>query len=288
MINLGVVAGILAMLGWGIGNFVQAKPIKKIGPLKVMFILHIINLIIFSPLVVFLFLNNYISITLDNLILIALFTILQVLGIYYSMKSLEIGEVSLVVPIGSSSTIITIFLSIIFLKETLSTVKGMGIIFAILGIILTSTDFRKLKKIKSAKGVNFAIISLFFFGIYMFGLGLVSKRINDVLTIIAVTRILTSGFSAGYAILQKGIITKNEIKEFKWNFFALFFLFNFAFWSYQYGVTFYDVSLINPISSLQPAVTVALAVIFLKEKLISNQKFGIAMTLLGLFILGFA
>jgi len=204
------------------------------------------------------------------------------------MKSLEIGEVSLVVPIGSSSTIITIFLSIIFLKETLSTVKGMGIIFAILGIILTSTDFRKLKKIKSAKGVNFAIISLFFFGIYMFGLGLVSKRINDVLTIIAVTRILTSGFSAGYAILQKGIITKNEIKEFKWNFFALFFLFNFAFWSYQYGVTFYDVSLINPISSLQPAVTVALAVIFLKEKLISNQKFGIAMTLLGLFILGFA
>jgi len=65
MINLGVVAGILAMLGWGIGNFVQAKPIKKIGPLKVMFILHIINLIIFSPLVVFLFLNNYISITLD-------------------------------------------------------------------------------------------------------------------------------------------------------------------------------------------------------------------------------
>ena len=53
----------------------------------------------------------------------------------------------------------------------------------------------------------------------------------------------------------------------------------------NYGLSLGQVSLVIPISSLSPAITVVLAVIFFKEKLVLNQKLGILTIMLGLFLI---
>lgn len=58
--------------------------------------------------------------------------------VYFMAKSIEVGNVSIVVPIAQMSFIVTFLLSIIFLKEKLNWAKTAGIILGITGIILLS------------------------------------------------------------------------------------------------------------------------------------------------------
>jgi len=51
---------------------------------------------------------------------------------------LTIGDAILITPIASALSIVTITLAIVFLKEKVTKLQGVGIIAAIVGIILTA------------------------------------------------------------------------------------------------------------------------------------------------------
>jgi len=55
--------------------------------------------------------------------------------------------------------------------------------------------------------------------------------------------------------------------------------------AYIYGIGQDLVSIVTPISSLLPGVTVILALIFYKEKLVLNQKLGILGILVGVYLI---
>ena len=58
-----------------------------------------------------------------------------------------------------------------------------------------------------------------------------------------------------------------------------------AFIAYGIGVATQKSTIIAPLASLSPAVTILLALIFLKEKIEINQKVGIAAALIGIVLL---
>jgi len=51
---------------------------------------------------------------------------------------LTIGDAILITPIASALSIVTITLAVIFLKEKISKLQGLGIVMAIIGIIVTA------------------------------------------------------------------------------------------------------------------------------------------------------
>lgn len=51
---------------------------------------------------------------------------------------LTIGDAILITPIASALSIVTIGLAVIFLKDKISKLQGLGIVAAILGIIATA------------------------------------------------------------------------------------------------------------------------------------------------------
>jgi uncharacterized membrane protein len=51
---------------------------------------------------------------------------------------LTIGDAILITPIASALSIVTITLAIIFLKEKVTKLQGVGIVTAIIGIIFTA------------------------------------------------------------------------------------------------------------------------------------------------------
>ena len=51
---------------------------------------------------------------------------------------LTIGHAILITPIASALSIVTIALAIIFLKDKISRLQGLGIVMAIVGIIVTA------------------------------------------------------------------------------------------------------------------------------------------------------
>ncbi|MEM3373682.1 MAG: DMT family transporter [Candidatus Woesearchaeota archaeon] len=287
--------GLIAMLCWGIADFLQAIAIKKTNSLKIMFFGNIIGF--FPTFFAFLYFlsKGYIYIEIKNTLILFFSAFINLVAVYMFMKSFEEGEISIVTPISSSYSIITVILAVIFLKETLTLLKIISIILCILGIMLVSTNLNKLKHIKSVKGVKQAILAFIGWGFYFFLIGLVSKNLINIgvsklisaISLFFITGLFTNIFliTFSYIKTKKNLFHKKLDKKIWLILLINFFLYNLAWISVNYGISIGNLSIITPISSLYPAITVLLAYFILREKLVLNQKIGIILTILAIFLI---
>ena len=295
MLSVGITVGLVLMFIWGVAGFLFTIPVKKIGNLKTQFAS---NVLAFVPLIIAIILYyDAISITLVNLLLLILAGLSIVIGIYYYYKGIEIGgDVSILSPIQGSFSVITVVLSFIFLKEPVYFTKVMAIILILLGIILTSTDLKKIRSLHSEKGVKYVLIAMLLLGIQFFLLAIVSKDITlfgirsdplDHINLFIFTTIINPTFFVLFAILKKQVPTIADMKRKAVAPILIItaVMFAIAWFAMNYGLSFGQVTLLVPVSSLSPAITVILAVLFYKEKLVLNQKLGILTILLGLFLI---
>ncbi|MBN2367901.1 EamA family transporter [Candidatus Woesearchaeota archaeon] len=294
MLSLGIISGLAAMFGWGIADFLQSIPVRKMGPYKTMFVSNVFAVLLTFPAIFFL---GSLYISSSNLALLLLGGIFQVVAIEYFYKSMEIGELSIVSPISASYSIITVFLVVIFLGKELSMLTFLSIVLIVLGIVLTSTDIRKISQLKTVKGVKESLVPLVLWGVYFFFSDLVAGNntlygINfpetNYLVLFFYSNLINNLLMLVYVLfLRKGWVSR---KDFSGNkvlpvlfissvFYAIIWL------VVNYAISKGFVSIVAPISSLYPVVIVILALLFYKEKLVLNQKIGIATVLAGLFLI---
>jgi bacterial/archaeal transporter family protein len=285
VISQGVIAGLIVMLCWGCSDFILTIPIRKIGTLKTILIRNIMSILLVAPVGFHLFFTDRMAIPLLNLLIILTSSLLFILAYYFFMKGFEIGSISLVSPIGGAYSIITVMLALMFLGETLSNLKLLAVSLMILGVFFTSSDITKLKNIKSQKGLKEAILAMVGFGLSMFVLGFVSKLLDSII-LFAYATLSQAFFFVVLSILKGGRYQKGDLNI------KLFLIFvlqativNVGWFAYIYGVGQDLVSIVTPISSLLPGVTVILALIFYKEKLVLNQKLGIFGILAGVYLI---
>ena len=74
--------------------------------------------------------------TTQTKLMVALVGILEAAAVASVNWGLTIGDVILVTPIASALTIVTITMALVFLKEKVTKVQGLGIITAVAGIVL--------------------------------------------------------------------------------------------------------------------------------------------------------
>ncbi len=292
MISISVIAGLVPMLAWGVADFLQSINIRKLGVAKSMFLSNLIGLL---PLVFFLGFEESFVISLSNLVLVLIAGVVQVIAIANFFRSLEIGELAIVSPISASFPVVSVILLVIFLNTKLSFLSIIAIGMLVLGIMLTSTDLRRLRHIREAKGVNESLITLFCWGIYFFLLSVIAEDVTlfsvnfpatHYLGMFFYTALLNNIMMAIYGALRKGIPKK---KDFSKSIFLIFavttILFTVSWVVLNYGMTKGNPAIITPISSLAPVITITLGIIYYKEKLVTNQKIGIATILLGLVLI---
>jgi drug/metabolite transporter (DMT)-like permease len=291
MLDISIVAGLVAMISWGIADFLQSTVVRKIGTYKTMYIGNVVWVLMILPFGFFVDL----SVTFSNLILLVLAGLVQVVAIYNFYKSMKIGEISIVTPISGSYSLVTILLLIVLLGQKLSALTIFSIILLIFGIVLTSTDLKKLKHIHTVKGVKEALLALLFWGLYFFITELIIKDTTFIfhfpetngLTVFFYSG-LSIGFSVGiFGFINKGFIRIKELikKKLFFRINLIQFIYVLAWVVVNYAISKGNTALITAVSSLFPAVTVILALIFYKEKLVFNQKLGILTILIGLFLI---
>jgi drug/metabolite transporter (DMT)-like permease len=159
-LSIGITAGLVAMLCWGIADFVQALIVKKIGTEKSFLMSGLGGL--FLSLILFLgYLKFGGSIPLNNTLLgiLLVASLIQTFGSYFFFRAFEKGEVSIVAPISGTYSLITVVLAVLFLGEILSLVKVIAIAFIIIGVMLVSTDISKLRHLHSVNGVKEVLLS---------------------------------------------------------------------------------------------------------------------------------
>jgi len=206
------------------------------------------------------------------------------------------GEISVVLPISASYPVITVFLLWLLLGNTVSIVTAVSILILVLGIVLVSTDLRKLKHLHTVAGVKESVIALFLWGFYFFILEVASKNTNlfgvnfpemTFMSLFIYSYVFMAIFMVVFSIIKKGILTKKDWKNkkivFRESYIQVIYLISWL--VLNYGLIIGRTEIIAPISALYPVIAVILALIFYKEKLVLNQKIGILTILLGLFLI---
>ena len=287
MIQHGIIAGLVVMLCWGIADFLQCVPIRIIGTPKTMFVRNILTLLLAISIGLYLFSADRLSISAANLSILCVSAFIYVWGYYMFMKGFEIGNISLVSPIAGSFSIITVMLAVVFFQESLPFIKLAAVFLMVAGVFLTSTDISKIKTIRSQNGLKEALFAMLGFGLSFFILGFVSKKMNP-LNIFFFVSLSQSLFFIVLSVMKNGFITKADLDG---KLVALFIIHslivNMGWFVYIFGIGKALVSLVTPISALFPGVTVILALIFYKERLVINQKLGIFSILIGVFLISF-
>lgn len=280
-ISLGILFGLISMISWGVSDFFVTKSVRGCIAIKALFWSQIVALIIMLPIFLLFFTMPEFSSQIFALFFLAgIFTVISNLAFY---KGLRIGKVSIVMPIASCWAIVTIFISIAFLGELLTKTNALGAIFAIIGVILVL--FRKNNSAKSkdsSKGISYAIISAFAYGINFVIIDLLANEIGWFLPIFFIGII-----NAFLLIIYAGFRKSNL--SFPRNIFSFVILVGvldtIAYLFYSTSVTMELGAIVAPIAATSPAISILLAKIFFKEKIRLSQKIGIIFVLAGLVLL---
>jgi len=280
-ISYGIFFGIIAMMSWGVSDFFVTKSTRGCDPFRAFLWSQIIALIILFA-IFFIFLETpKFSFNIVGLILLsAFFTVIANLAFY---KSLKVGKVSIVMPVASCWAVVTVLLSLIFLNQSLTQNRVVGVVLAIAGAVLVSFSWKDLKKLKNhADGVNYAVIAALAYGIDFVFIDLMANRIGWFFPILF-TGLVTACFLSVYAGMSgKDISFPKKV----WHFIILVgILDTVAYLFYSSSVTTVYGAVMAPIAASSPAVSILLAKIFFKEKIEMHQEIGIALVIIGLILL---
>ena len=200
-------------------------------------------------------------------------------------KGLQVGYVSIVSPIASASAVIAVILSLIFLKESLTTLQAIGISLAILGAILTSFSYHDLIRLNLkniATGVKYALIAMFGWGVMIVIIDILVSKLGWFIPIF-----LTKLVVVFYLLTYSGLTRKNISLPRNVTLIVIIagILESIAFLSLGAGLNLEYTSIVAPIASAFPVTAIILARIFFKEILEINQKLGVVAVIGGLVLL---
>ena len=201
--------------------------------------------------------------------------------------ALRIGPVAVVTPIVSANTVVVILLAVVFLGERLGLGQSLGAGIAIVGVVLSSIDLRRVRAggRPVSKGVLIGLVVLVGGGLWTYYIGILSKELGWFLPVY-LSRIVTvvillpvqvaRGRSAlseitakmGLTVAVVGILETGGM-------FAL-----------ARGMEVGVVSIVATTLTLYPVVPILGGIFMFREKLALNQMAGLALVLAGLVALG--
>jgi drug/metabolite transporter (DMT)-like permease len=276
-----ILLGIVAMLGFGVADFIAKAMLTRTNVIR--------TALISQGMGSFLYLGAALaydrvlpSVALASLALFSGAISGAVLCAYY--VALSLGKASLVAPIFSCLTVVAVVLSFLILGEALTRLQLSAITLVFLGIILVAFErdqggdsSRKLSLIIALSAAVLGGANLILqkwiaeSGHYLMGFLLTRISSAALMTPLALVRgqeTRSVGISRSW--LKLGLLGLIDVSAF----FALYL-----------GLRVGLVSIVTPIATSSPAVTVVLAHLFLKERVRSHQRIGIFAIVSGIVFL---
>ena len=284
---ISIILGIGGMLGWGIYDFLGGVFSKQIGSFKSLFWSQL------AGLMSILFLSFAFKTTFDIPVLAfalsPLASIVYSAGYLFFFKGFEKGNVSIIAATMNLWAVFTMLFAFIFMGQRLTATQTIGVFLILSGATLASLDWGSMRsqKFQLSLGVKEAILGAFFFGIFWNISEVISEEVGWLLTTLLVK------FGIALFLLIFSVVAKQEFgltntpAKTKYVIVLMGMIEVAAVALVNYGLTIGDAILITPIASALSIVTIALAVIFLKDKISKLQGFGIFTAIIGIIATAF-
>lgn len=284
-----LIAGLSGMIGWGVSDFSAKKAIEKIGELKTL---------IGSQIIGGLFLLAYFLLTNPTpprvtgtlLFYVSALALLDGAGYLFLYRAFKKGVMSIVSPIAASSAGFSVIVAVFLFKESLSLFGLIGVILIFLGILITSTDLKDLKKSFSranlTNGVPEALVTMVLIG---FWFPLWDKFVGNkdwLFWLIMLKLIMGTMLCVYFYLTKKG---KNLLSGYKSVTFvllliALFDTLGYLGTTWGYSITSNTTSLITVIANAYSLPIIVLAYFLLNERIKKQQALGVVSIIAGIII----
>lgn len=280
-----MIFGLSAALGWGLADFGGAVSSRRIGSLPTVLIAQGLSAVVMSAL---LLAGGHDPGVMSAYVLLLLANGLASAGAYVShYHALELGPVAVVSPIGATYAVVGVTLAVVFLGERPGPLALLAGIITVIGVMLTSTDLKKLRAgtHTRAPGLPWAIVSAVLFGVGGFLLGYFAQEVGWVTGLWASRCVQLLAFTI-VAIMQRHRFGRVGLHGGLLMALGVGAADLLGVISFSYGASEGFLSVVLIASAVFPLIAVVLSVVLLHERPAANQYAGIALTVLGLVVLG--
>jgi uncharacterized membrane protein len=279
-----MIYALMGLLGFGLADFFVVYLARSAGYLKgILWNTLFMFLYLVGLLYIFRSQANIFGIGITEFITSCIAGLISTLGGLSFYKGTQRGNLSVLSPIASSYSVIVVIFSVVFLSQVLSLVQTISILFVVVGTILVSTNLKYIKNLKLAvtdKAVPYGLLSLIFWGISFILIGDMTLKIGWLTTNLLMTFSSLVFLTILTLYKERNLLVANSSA---YKLAALIGIFStMGYVGYSLGVNSVYASIVAPVVAAAPTVTVVLALIFLKEKLVREQKIGIFLLVLGL------
>lgn len=270
-----------ASVTWGVGQVIAKKGFSNFSPLALNLLILPFYFLLYLPYGVRLGVD-FKNITLGNFVITLVVACIYLLYLYM----ISVGEISLTGTVLAAYPLITVALSLLFLGEHVSLAQaGFGVL-VIFGIVLIGAP-EKVRGIKIEKWFLIALAYAFVVGFADFMAKVGVNRMG------LATYMFLYPFSILPGLVLLSILDRKNLKFPRispriWMISILGAVMTMTLGDLLFFTAFSKgpASLVSPVAASYQAITVVLALIFLKEKFRKIQAFGVALAILGIILIG--
>lgn len=162
VLEVALVAAIVAMVAWGIGDFLIQRSVRRLGNLETLALIGIFGSLALAPWGIRFFIDQWEFSIFVGLVAFGLFFFVKSL---VNFEALRIGKLSVVEIICEVELPIAVLLGLTLLHERVSTMQIWLIIAVFLGVLLMALREPLRPKHLIERGALLALITAVFFGL---------------------------------------------------------------------------------------------------------------------------
>lgn len=279
-----IIFALIAAIGWGTADVFGGLVARKIGGYSSALWSFLISLALSTLYIPFAW-HELSGITPTSIVWLIILTPISVIPLISLYEGFKVGNPSLIGTIAGANGGLVAILSVLFLGETLSSYQVLAIIAIVLGLLISSLDLKTIntKNILSDKGIPYALLSFFAWGIYYTFVKIPIDNIGWFWP----AYISYLGFPLVFLFMHIKSIKFETPKTGKIITFTFInsVLLTIALFAFNFALTSGQNSIVSPVSSTYPALFAVIAYFVFKDRLSKQQILGIIITLAGVIAL---
>lgn len=285
MDSFGILYALLAVVGWGVGDFLIQRSTRKVGDWEALFFITFFATVVLFP---FVYKDFQLLSALDWLLLIGTSVVILVAALL-DFEALRVGKIAVIQPVYAIEVPITIALATLVIGEHLSRMQIVLVMILLVGVFLISTKkFAHIRFTTLERGVLVALLAATGMGASNFLYGLTSRTAGPL-----IINWFSSAFMACATLVYllwtargKDIVVswrKNKLLILSVGFFDIV-----AWVGYSVSTLSLPIGLVTGLTESYIVVSAVLGIYLNKERLLWHQKMGLAIAVCAALLLAYS
>jgi drug/metabolite transporter (DMT)-like permease len=280
-----MIYGLIAAFGWGFADYGGAVAGRRIGSVTTVVVAQGLSAVVMT--IFFVVSGHHMSELSPIVWWLVLGGSASAVAYIAHYRALQLGPLVVVSPVTAAYAVVGVGLSMVVLHERPGLVALLGALVTIVGVMLASTDLKKLRAGTHGfpAGLRWALLAALMFGIGGFVLGWGSKQIGWVPSLWA-SRSIQMVWIALLAVARPRDLKRVGSDIGTWMAVAAGVTDLIGVGMFSIGARAGFLSVVLVASAIFPLIAVGLSVAFLHERPVKNQLIGAVVVVAGLVLLG--